>query len=100
MQTLENKKSLDDVIQSGDSALVLFFWDTCNKCHFREQELEKLDIVKVFKFNATENLDVCNYMNIISVPVLVYFSNWKEVWRLEEIQPNDVVINKITEAQK
>jgi len=89
---------LDDFINNHQKVIVLFYSDTCSKCHFWIKNLASLTDEwtedwdpYVVAYNAWEDIDICNKLNISSVPMLIAFENWEEIWRLDEIQTNDFI---------
>lgn len=89
---------LDDFVNSHQKVIVLFYSDTCSKCHFWIKNLASLTDEwtedwdpYIVAYNAWEDVDTCNKLNISSVPMLIAFENWEEIWRLDEIQPNDFI---------
>lgn len=94
------KWTLDEFISQHNKVLILFYSDTCIKCHFWIKNLTSLadkwdDDWEPFvvAYNAWEDIDICNKLNISSVPMLIAFEDWEEIWRLDEIQPNDFIKN-------
>lgn len=83
-----------EIIDNAYKVLVLCYSDTCNKCHFREKELAKLDLdIWVWKYNAGNDPKFCEEFSITNVPVLIMFENWKVKDMIEEVQPNDYVLS-------
>ena len=89
---------LDDFINNHQKVIVLFYSDTCSKCHFWIKNLVSLTDEwtedwdpYIVAYNAWEDVDMCSKLNISSVPMLIAFENWEEIWRLDEIQPNDFI---------
>ena len=89
---------LDDFVNSHQKIIVLFYSDTCSKCHFWIKNLASLTDEwtedwdpYVVAYNAWEDMEACNKLNISSVPMLIAFENWEEIWRLDEIQTNDFI---------
>lgn len=83
-----------NIIDSAYKVLVLCYSDTCNKCHFWEQELSKLELdIGIWKYNAGDDQEFCKEFELTNVPVLILFENGKAVKRLEEVQPNDYVLS-------
>ena len=94
------KWTLDEFISQHNKVLILFYSDTCIKCHFWIKNLASLTDEwtedwnpLVVAYNAWEDVDICNKLNISSVPMLIAFEDWEEIWRLDEIQPNDFIKN-------
>lgn len=95
-----SKWTLDEFISQHNKVLILFYSDTCSKCHFWIKNLTSLADERdedwepfVIAYNAWEDIDICNKLNISSVPMLIAFEDWEEIWRLDEIQPNDFIKN-------
>lgn len=88
-------KELDrNIIDSAYKVLVLCYSDTCNKCHFWETELAKLELnIWIGKYNAGNDPEFCKDFDLTNVPVLVLFENGKAIKKLEEVQPNDYVLS-------
>lgn len=89
---------LDDFINNHQKVIVLFYSDTCSKCHFWIKNLSSLTDEwtedwdpYIVAYNAWEDIDMCNKLNISSVPMLIAFEDWEEIWRLDEIQTNDFI---------
>ena len=89
---------LDDFINNHQKVIVLFYSDTCSKCHFWIKNLTSLTDEwtedwdpYIVAYNAWEDFDMCRKLNISSVPMLIAFEDWEEIWRLDEIQPNDFI---------
>lgn len=89
-------KDLDlNIIQNAAEVLVLCYTDTCNKCHFWEWELSKLEDqidVPIGKYNAGNDADFCKTYDLTEVPVLMLLENWRVVKKLAEIQNNEYVL--------
>ena len=90
--------SFDEFISEHQKVIILFYSDTCNKCHFWIKNLTGLldEYTEdwdpyVVAYNAWEDSELCNKLNITSVPMLIAFENGEELWRLDEIQTNDFI---------
>ncbi|HOO71251.1 MAG TPA: thioredoxin [Spirochaetota bacterium] len=93
--------SFDDVLQKENLVLVDFWAPWCGPCKMQTPILEKIvqsDAVDVtvVKVNTDENPDLAQKMNISSIPTLILFKNGKEVDKFIGLQPESVLINKIT----
>lgn len=89
---------LDEYLSEHQKVIVVFFSDTCNKCHFLMKNLVDLAGERdedwdpyVVAYNAWEDSELCQKLNLTAVPVLIAFENWEEIWRLDEIQTNDFI---------
>jgi len=89
---------LDWFLFDHQKVIVLFYSDTCNKCHFWIKNLVSLTDEwtedwdpYIVAYNAWEDPILCKRLEIASVPMLVAFENWEEIWRLDEIQTNDFI---------
>lgn len=90
--------SFDEFISEHQKVIMLFYSDTCNKCHFwiknltwlLDEYIEDWDPY-IVAYNAWEDSELCNKLNITSVPMLIAFENGEELWRLDEIQTNDFI---------
>lgn len=89
-------KDLDlNIIENAASVLLLCYTDTCNKCHFWEWELSKLEDeidVPMWKYNAGNDADFCKKYDLTEVPVLLLLESWRVVKKLPEIQNNEYVL--------
>ena len=89
-------KDLDlNIIDNAAEVLVLCYTDTCNKCHFREWELSKLEdeiTIPMWKYNAGNDAEFCKKYDITEVPVLILLESWRIVKKLSEIQNNAYVL--------
>lgn len=87
------------VIKDCEKVMILFITDTCNKCHFWMTDLEKHiddlqeDKVQIYIYDAWKDPDACQELNISTAPTLVYYKDWEEAGRLEEVSPFDLVVN-------
>lgn len=92
---------LATLIEESNVLLVLFKSPTCNKCSFRYNNMMNDETLAkhLVEFDASSDMNVCNELNIVAVPTLICFSNWKEMFRFEEAQPNDVILTKIKETE-
>lgn len=91
---------LHDYLESHNKVIVIFYSDTCNKCHFRMNNLIDLAWERwedwdpfVVAYDAWSDANLCEKLWLSSVPVLIAFENWEEIWRLDEIQTNDFIKN-------
>lgn len=91
---------LDWFLSEHQKVIVLFYSDTCNKCHFWIKNLAALTDERtedwdpyIVAYNAWEDSELCNKLNITSVPMLIAFENGEELGRLDEIQTNDFIKN-------
>lgn len=89
---------LQDYLESHDKVIVIFYSDTCNKCHFRMNNLIDLAIEWwdnsdpfVVAYDAGNDSELCEKLWLTSVPMLIAFENWEEIWRLDEVQTNDFI---------
>lgn len=89
---------LQDYLESHDKVIVIFYSDTCNKCHFRMNNLIDLAIEWwdnsdpfVVAYDAGNDSELCDRLWLTSVPMLIAFENWEEIWRLDEVQTNDFI---------
>lgn len=89
---------LNEYLSEHQKVIVIFFSDTCNKCHFRMSNLVDLAWERdedwdpyVVAYNAWEDLDLCKSLDILNVPLLIAFENGEEVWRMDEVQTNDFI---------
>lgn len=89
---------LDWYLSEHQKVIVIFFSDTCNKCHFRMNNL--IDLADeydedwdpfVVAYNAWEDPELCKRLNLTTVPMLVAFENWEEIGRIDEVQTNDFI---------
>lgn len=89
---------LDWYLSEHQKVIVIFFSDTCNKCHFWMNNL--IDLADeynedwdpfVVAYNAWEDLELCSRLNLASVPMLIAFENWEEIGRIDEVQTNDFI---------
>ena len=94
------KWTLDEFLEQHSKVIVLFYSDTCNKCHFRMNNLVDLAWERdedwdpfVVAYNAWEDLELCSKLNLITVPMLIAFENGEEIWRMDEVQTNDFIKN-------
>ena len=88
-------KDLDlNIIENAWQVLVLCYTDACNKCHFREWELNKLEgiDIPIWKYNAGNDADFCKKYDLTEVPVLLLLESWRVVKKLSEIQNNEYVL--------
>lgn len=91
--------NVKNVLEDCKKLIILFRTDACNKCHMRMKDIEKNleyleeDWILFYTYNAWEDIDLCNELNITTVPVLIYFKDWVEVWRLNEVSPFESVYN-------
>lgn len=83
-----------NIIENAWYVLVLCYTDSCNKCHFWESELSKLDWLNIatWKYNVSKDAEFCKTYDIMEVPTLLLFNNWRVVKRLNEIQNNEYVL--------
>lgn len=93
-----NTWAFDEYISEHQKVIILFYSDTCSKCHFWIKNLVWLidEYTKdwdpyIVAYNAWENPELCNRLNITSVPMLIAFEDWEEIGRLDEIQTNDFI---------
>lgn len=91
---------LQDYLESHDKVIVIFYSDTCNKCHFRMNNLIDLAVEWwdnsdpfVVAYDAGNDSELCEKLWLTSVPMLIAFENWEEIWRLDEVQTNDFIKN-------
>lgn len=91
---------LQDYLESHDKVIVIFYSDTCNKCHFRMNNLIDLAVEWwdnsdpfVVAYDAGNDSALCEQLWLTSVPMLIAFENWEEIWRLDEVQTNDFIKN-------
>lgn len=91
---------LDWYLSEHQKVIVIFFSDTCNKCHFWMNNL--IDLADeydedwdpfVVAYNAWEDSELCSRLNLTSVPMLIAFENWEEIGRIDEVQTNDFIKN-------
>ena len=89
---------LQDYLESHDKVIVIFYSDTCNKCHFRMNNLIDLAIEWwdnsdpfVVAYDAGNDSELCEKLWLTSVPMLIAFENWEELWRIDEVQTNDFI---------
>lgn len=89
---------LQDYLESHDKVIVIFYSDTCNKCHFRMNNLIDLAIEWwdnsdpfVVAYDAGNDSELCDRLWLTSVPMLIAFENWEELWRIDEVQTNDFI---------
>lgn len=89
---------LQDYLESHDKVIVIFYSDTCNKCHFRMNNLIDLAVEWwdnsdpfVVAYDAGNDSELCEKLWLTSVPMLIAFENWEEIWRLDEVQTNDFI---------
>lgn len=89
---------LQDYLESHDKVIVIFYSDTCNKCHFRMNNLIDLAVEWwdnsdpfVVAYDAGNDSALCEQLWLTSVPMLIAFENWEEIWRLDEVQTNDFI---------
>ena len=92
--TTWNVKSL---IKDCEKVLIFYITETCNKCHFWMSDLEKhIDEineawVQIYIYDASKDPEACKDLNINAAPTLIYYKDWEEVNRLEEVSPFDLV---------
>ena len=91
---------LQDYLESHDKVIVIFYSDTCNKCHFRMNNLIDLAVEWwdnsdpfVVAYDAGNDSALCEQLWLTSVPMLIAFENWEEIWRIDEVQTNDFIKN-------
>lgn len=91
---------LDEYLSEHQKVIVIFYSDTCNKCHFRMSNLVDLAWERdedwdpyVVAYNAWEDLELCKSLDILNVPLLIAFENGEEIWRMDEVQTNDFINN-------
>lgn len=89
---------LDEYLSEHQKVIVIFYSDTCNKCHFRMSNLVDLAWERdedwdpyVVAYNAWEDLELCKSLDILNVPLLIAFENGEEIWRMDEVQTNDFI---------
>lgn len=89
---------LDDYLSEHQKVIVIFYSDTCIKCHFRMNNLVNLAWERdedwdpfVVAYNAWEDPEVCKRLELFNVPMLIAFENSEEIWRMDEIQTNDFI---------
>lgn len=82
------------ILEGAAQVIVLFYSDTCNKCHFWETELKKIEnpSIPMWKYNAGNDPETCKRYELTNVPVLALIEDWIMVKYLDEITPNDKVI--------
>ena len=88
-------KELDlNIIENAGFVLVLCYSDTCNKCHFWESELSKLEwlSIPIWKYNAWNDPTFCSMYDITQVPVLMLLESWRVKKKLDEVQNNEYVL--------
>lgn len=83
-----------NVIENAWNVLVLCYTETCNKCHFWESELSKLEWMEIaiWKYDVSKDPEFCKTYDIMEVPALLLFENWRVIKRLNEIQNNEYVL--------
>lgn len=89
---------LQDYLESHNKVIVIFYSDTCNKCHFRMNNLIDLAVEWwdnsdpfVVAYDAGNDSELCEKLWLTSVPMLIAFENEEEIWRLDEVQTNDFI---------
>ena len=89
---------LQDYLESHNKVIVIFYSDTCNKCHFWMNNLIDLAWERwedwdpfVVAYDAWSDAYLCERLWLSSVPVLIAFENWEEIGRIDEVQTNDFI---------
>lgn len=95
------KWKLDEYLSEHQKVIVIFYSDTCGKCHFRMDSLSDLADERdedwdpfVVAYNAWDDPEVCKRLELFNVPMLIAFENGEEIWRMDEIQTNDFIKQK------
>ena len=95
------KWKLDEYLSEHQKVIVIFYSDTCGKCHFRMDNLADLADERdedwdpfVVAYNAWDDPEVCKRLELFNVPMLIAFENGEEIWRIDEIQTNDFIKQK------
>lgn len=86
MKEIANTK-FNSLLKKEKFVLVDFFADWCEPCKMLNEILEEVKVLsddKIFieKINVDESKKLSESFQILSVPVLIFFKNGKQVWRL------------------
>ena len=86
-----------EFLSENEKVVVIFFTDTCSKCHMWMDNL--IDLYEweedplVVAYNIWEDKELAEKLNLTSVPMLFAFENWVELGRIDEVQTNDFIKN-------
>ena len=75
------------LIEKEKYVLADFFADWCEPCKVLDEILDKVNALtneKIFieKINVDESKKLSESFQVLSVPVLIFFKNGKQVWRM------------------
>jgi len=103
-RVIQTQKEFYDIIETSGSDLIMvdFYADWCSPCKILSPILEDIakknyDKVTVYKLNVDKHHALASKFRVSGIPVVIFFKNKKEIYKMYGLQPKDRYIAAIEE---
>ena len=98
---ITSKEQFDEIIKSDKLTIVDFWAEWCGPCRMLKPILHKiaeedLDIqLLTINVDLDTNRDLATQYNVISIPRVIFFKNWKDIEDFVWVLPENEILRRI-----